>query len=269
MSAKQPDKAAIDAYLAAVDVKGAIGAMSSEGKKIGGLRGAYFEGLGVCFAAMWDLVQEILGRGEPVPYERCVIGSTGKSPEPSHPEGKRRRVAELLAKAGYPSKTGDELLTAVDAWRARADGARQVHPDARRRLDRAVLRRHGEVPRSAPSAGALRRAPGQHEVPADQGRLVLRLDELHRPRAQARRHVPSTRPRTRSTRRSRFPCPEFAQLVSHEVVPGPRHDVGRHPGPLRRGKRLGFEATVLTMNSRGAALMRGDRQQRDPDRATA
>ena len=45
---------------------------------------------------MWDLVQEILGRGEPVPYERCVIGSTGKSPEPSHPEGKRERVRELL-----------------------------------------------------------------------------------------------------------------------------------------------------------------------------
>src|SRR5512141_1226909 len=117
VSSKQPDKAAIDAYLAAVDVKGAIGSMSSEGKKIGGLRGAYFEGLGVCFAAMWDLVQEILGRGEPVPYERCVIGSTGKSPEPSHPEGKRQRVAELLAKAGYPSRTGDELLSAVDAWR--------------------------------------------------------------------------------------------------------------------------------------------------------
>src|SRR6476646_8385922 len=74
VSAKQPDKAAIDAYLAAVDVQGAIGALSAEGKKIGGLRGAYFEGLGICFSAMWDLVQEILGRGEPVPYERCVIG---------------------------------------------------------------------------------------------------------------------------------------------------------------------------------------------------
>ena len=108
VSAKQPDKGAIDAYLAAVDVKGAIDAMSSEGKKIGGLRGAYFVGLGICFSAMWDLVQEILGRGEPVPYERCVIGSTGKLPEPSHPEGKRERVSELLAKAGYPSKTGEE-----------------------------------------------------------------------------------------------------------------------------------------------------------------
>src|SRR5712692_4357913 len=117
VSAKQPDKQAIDAYLAAVDVKGAIDAMSSEGKSIGGLRGAYLEGLGVCFTAMWDLGKEILGRGDPVPYERCVIGSTGRAPERSHPEGKRERARELLAKAGYPSRTGEELLSAVDAWR--------------------------------------------------------------------------------------------------------------------------------------------------------
>src|SRR5215469_18669679 len=107
VGAKEPDKAAIDAYLAAVDVKGAIDQMTAKGKKLGGLRGAYLEGLGICFLAMWDLVQEILGRGEPVPYERCVIGSTGKPPEPSRPEKKRERVKELLARAGYSSKTRD------------------------------------------------------------------------------------------------------------------------------------------------------------------
>src|SRR6266542_5073876 len=63
VSAKQPDKAAIDAYLAAVDVKGAIDALTAEGKRLGGLRGGYFEGLGTCFLAMWDLVLAILGRG--------------------------------------------------------------------------------------------------------------------------------------------------------------------------------------------------------------
>src|SRR5512144_2135276 len=43
VSAKQPDVPAIDAYLSAVDVKGAIEGMTSEGRKLGGLRGAYFE----------------------------------------------------------------------------------------------------------------------------------------------------------------------------------------------------------------------------------
>src|SRR4030095_15691853 len=117
VSAKAPDRAAIDAYLKAVDVKGAIDAMASDGRRLGGLRGAYFDGLGISLTAMWDLVLEILGQGPPVPYERCVIGSTGKPPEPSHPESKRERVAALLTKAGYSSKDGAALLSAVDAWR--------------------------------------------------------------------------------------------------------------------------------------------------------
>src|SRR5262245_48237942 len=117
VSAKEPDRTAIEAYLAAMDVKGAIDDLAATGKKLGGLRGGYFEGLAICFGAMWDLVMEILGKGPAVPYERCVIGSTGKPPEPSRPEEKRRRVAELLARAGHPSRTGPELLAAVDAWR--------------------------------------------------------------------------------------------------------------------------------------------------------
>jgi len=36
VSAKEPDKAAIDAYLAAIDVKGSIDRMWAEGKKLGG-----------------------------------------------------------------------------------------------------------------------------------------------------------------------------------------------------------------------------------------
>ena len=37
------------------------------------------------------------------PYERSVESSTGKPPEPSKPEAKRERVAELLSRAGYPT----------------------------------------------------------------------------------------------------------------------------------------------------------------------
>ena len=44
---------------------------------------------------------EILGKGEAVPYERCVRASTGSDPQPSNPSAKRKRVLELLRRAGY------------------------------------------------------------------------------------------------------------------------------------------------------------------------
>ncbi len=117
VSAKEPDREAIEAYLKAVDIRGAIQSLGAEGRSAGGLRGQYLGGLALCFETMWDLAMEILGRGEPVPYERCVRASTGREPEPSDPRAKRERVTELLARAGHPSRTGEELLAAVDAWR--------------------------------------------------------------------------------------------------------------------------------------------------------
>jgi hypothetical protein len=66
---------------------------------------------------MWDLAMEVLGKGDPVPYARAVEASTGKPPEPSNPEAKRERVAELLGRAGYKSSDSAGLLSAVDAWR--------------------------------------------------------------------------------------------------------------------------------------------------------
>jgi len=50
--------------------------------------------------------------------------------------------------------------------------------------------------------------------------------------------------------------PEFAQLVSHEVVPGHVTDFALAQA-LYIERKLGFEATVLTMNTRGATLSEG------------
>ena len=84
--------AAIDRYLAQVDIPGAIEGLKRAAGESGGLRGEYLAGLALCFDAMWDLAMEILGRGAPVPYERCVAASTGRAPEPSDPARKRERV---------------------------------------------------------------------------------------------------------------------------------------------------------------------------------
>ena len=74
---------------------------SPRGRAVGGLRGQYLVGLANCLEIMWDLAMEILGKGPAVPYARCVEASTGRPPEPSKPEAKRDRVAELLNRAGY------------------------------------------------------------------------------------------------------------------------------------------------------------------------
>jgi hypothetical protein len=117
VSVGDKNRQAIDSYLATVDVIGAIRGVREEAVAIGGARGEYVAGLALSFEVMWDLAMEILGKGDPVPYERCVLASTGRPPEPSKPEAKRELAAELLAAAGYPSGNCGELLAAVDAWR--------------------------------------------------------------------------------------------------------------------------------------------------------
>src|SRR5512133_2335456 len=68
-----PDAAALDAYLAAADVPGAIDALASAAGALGGLRGAYLAGEAECLRVIWDLALELRGRGPKVPYERCVV----------------------------------------------------------------------------------------------------------------------------------------------------------------------------------------------------
>jgi len=114
---KKVDRAAVEAYLKEIDLPAAISGLKKEANKISGLRGSYLSGLHLCLETMWDLAMEILGKGEPVPYAKCVEASTGKKPEASKPEKKRARVAELLARAGHPSSDSAGLLGAVDAWR--------------------------------------------------------------------------------------------------------------------------------------------------------
>ena len=255
VGAKTPDKPSIEAYIAAVNVKGAIARVISGSRALGGMRGAYLEGLGLCSEVMWDLAMEILGKGPEVPYERCVKTITGSAPEPSKPEEKRRRVADLLAAAGYRSNGSDSLLAAVDAWRK----------------DRLV--------------------PGK-SIPALGDAFIARYDALtvrnllpHLPRELAR--VPRANVRFLAIENAWFSgsmnylgharkpdgspeyeatyelnaalqisVPEFQQLVSHEVVPGHVTTFAYLQDLFVRGL-AGFEASVLTMNTRAAVLFEG------------
>ncbi len=255
VSAKAPDKEAIDAYLAAVDVKGAIDAMAAEGSRLGGLRGAYFGGLGISLGAIWDLVMEILEKGPAVPYERCVIGSTGKPPEPSQPEEKRGRVGELLAKVGYPSKSGADLVGAVEAWRRE----RLVPKKSIAALADAFIAQFeaGTSRHLAPHLPAdLRGVPRANMtfLPIPDAWFSGSMNYLGR--ARKTDGSPEYEATYEINASLDISVPEFMQLVSHEVVPGHVTTSALIQGLYVRG-RIGFEGTVLTMNSRAAALAEG------------
>lgn len=67
VGAKKPDRPAIESYLTAVDVRGAIQGMADQLKTLPPQRGSYLKGLVPCFEVMWDLAMERLGRGKRFP----------------------------------------------------------------------------------------------------------------------------------------------------------------------------------------------------------
>src|SRR5262249_45263726 len=96
VSARQPDRPTIDAYIQEVDVPGAIREIHAQARQIAGVRSATLKGLAECLHIMWDLAMEMIGKGDPVPYERCMRAATGVVPHASDPKSKRQQLAELL-----------------------------------------------------------------------------------------------------------------------------------------------------------------------------
>lgn len=252
VSAKEPDRAAIKAYLAKVDVHAAILAVAAEGKKLKGLRGSYLLGLAQCFEVMWDLAMEILDQGEPVPYDRCVRTLTGKAPEPSDPAAKKHLLAELLAKAGH----GEESLRkGVDAWRQ----ARLVPSKSIPALGAAFIAQYDALSDRhlapyLPKAFQMVPRANVSFLPIENAWFSGSMNYLGRARkADGTPEYESTYELNAALQIS---IPEFQQLVSHEVVPG-HVTTFAYLQNLYVRKKVGLEASILTMNTRAAALFEG------------
>jgi hypothetical protein len=253
VSGKTIDRTAIEHYLKEVDLPKAIAGVNEEARKICGLRGGYLEGLADALQTMWDLAMEMLGKGPAVPYERCVLSSTAKAPEPSNPKAKCDRVAELLSKAGYATTSG--LLPAVDAWRKE----RVIPMASVRALSTAVIAHYDRLSET----NLLPHLPGElHSVPranidflpikdawfSGSMNYVGRARNLDRsPKYEATYEINASLQITE---------PEFEQLISHEVVPGHVTTFAYLQNLYYRGL-AGFEASVLTMNTRAATLFEG------------
>lgn len=255
VGATAPDRDALRAYLTAVDIASALSSLKSEAAAIAGLRGEYLSGLVLCFETMFALVLEILGEGPAVPYENCVQASTGRPPEPSDPAARRERVTELLRKAGYPSSNGDELLAAVDSWRKA-----QAVPMASIRLLGAAVIGHFEQLTARNVAPHL---PVElHSVPSANIQFLPIRDAWFSGSMNylGRARKPDGSPEYEATYEInaslQISVPEFLQLVSHEVAPG-HVTTFAYLQNLYWRRLAGFEASVLTMNTRAATLFEG------------
>jgi len=250
-SAKAPDRAAIDAYLEVVDLPAAIAAVGEGARAVGGLRGRYLEGLAFSCTVMWELVEELLGRGEPVPYRRAVEASCGAAPTPSRPEAKRERVAALLDGAGY----GGDVREAVARWR----GERLVPRKSIRALaDAFIAQLDAEtarhlLPHLPESLHGVPRANVAF-LPIENAWFSGSMNYLGRARrADGSPEYEATYELNASLEIS---VPEFVQLVSHEVVPG-HVTTFAYLQHLYWTGEVGFEASVPTMNTRAATLAEG------------
>jgi hypothetical protein len=252
VGAKQPDAAAIDDYLRRIDVPGAIAEVRRNAAEFGGLRGEYLTGLALCFETMWDLAMEVLGRGAAVPYDRCVEASTGAPPEPSDPAVHRDRLAELLAVA-----TGDlpRLLEIADEWRKQ----HRVPMASIGLLGTAVISHFDELS----LRHLLPHLPLElHEVPRANIEFLAIKDAWFSGSMNylGRKRRADSSPQYEATYEINasleISLPEFFQLVSHEVVPG-HVTTFAYLQNLYHRSAVGFEASVLTMNTRAATLFEG------------
>ena len=253
LSAGEVDRPAVEAYLEAVNLREALDLVAAEGSSQPGARGPFLSGLSTCLDVMWDLAMEALDRGEPVPYARSVEASTGAAPTPSNPAAMVAALTSLLDEAGYSPE--GSVLDAADAWRA----------------DRMT---------PAASIGALARAfiaeleagTAAHVLP------YLPTEMLGVPRANVefmpikdawfsgsmnylgRKRSPDGKPLYDASYEINasleISIPEYMHLVSHEVVPGHVMTFAYVQHLYVLGK-VGFEGTMLTMNSRYSTLAEG------------
>jgi len=255
VGAKKLDRTAIESFLDAINVRGAIQKMAEEVESLPSHRRSYLKGLVPCFEVMWDLAMERLGKGPQVSYERCVRASTGVPPQSSNPAAKRKRVRELLDRSGYPSSGSDELCAAADAWRTE----RAIPTNSIPALSSAFISELEHLTRKnllpyLPKA--LHAVPLANIcfLPITGAWFSGSMNYLGRARKPD--GTPEYEASYEINAALHISVPEFQQLVSHEVVPGHVTTFAFLQNLFER-KKVGFEATVLTMNTPGASLFEG------------
>jgi hypothetical protein len=255
LSAERPNVGFIDAYLDAVNVAEALGGVRELAPRVGGVRGAFLAGMSQCLDVMWDLAMEALDRGDPVPYARSVEASCARPPSASDPDPKVAAVAELLSNAGYSADSRTDLGDAVAAWRR----DRRVAPATIPALSRALIAELDAgaathlLPHLPEAMAAVPRANVEF-LPIEDAWFSGSMNYVGRDRDAAGR--PAYEATYELNASLEISLPEFHELVSHEVVPGHVTTFAYVQSLYVLGE-VGFEGTVLTMNTRYSTLAEG------------
>lgn len=256
LSAAEPDRRAVQAYLDRFDLPAAFRRVAEQAEAFTPLRRRYLLGLVSSLQVMLELAHEALGTGPAVPYERCTLASTGEPPQQVDPRPLRDEVAELLAGLGIdPGPDPTSLLAAVDRWRQ----GRLVQPAELGALSSELVSTLDELTSRnvLPHLPKLLRTVPRTNVtflPLQDAWFSGSMNYLGRQRDE--RGEPLYEATYEINAKLEISRPEFAALVAHEVVPGHvmTYALVQHLG--FRG-RLGMEATIQTMSSRGATLNEG------------
>lgn len=255
VSAKEPDKKAIAAYVDSIGLREALATVNAAARKAGGLHGDYLVAEAECLQVMLDLAHEVVGLGQPVAYERCVVASTGRKPSPSNGSPKRQQVAELLRSQGYAVSGDAQLLAAVDGWRRERLVPRKsikaiadaVIAELQALVTRNLLPHLSKELRDVPRANITFLPIENAWFSGSMNYLGRERNKDGSPRYEATYEINAA---------LEISYPEFQQLVSHEVVPG-HVTTFAYLQNLYLRRKAGFEATVQTMNTRAGTLAEG------------
>jgi hypothetical protein len=164
-------------------------------------------------------------------------------------------VRELLDKAGYPSSGSDELCAAADAWRAE----RAIPTASIQALSSAFI---CELSQLALKNLIPYLPENLHSVPLANIRFLpitgawFSGSMNYLGRARKADGTPEYEASYEINASLHISVPEFQQLVSHEVVPG-HVTTFAFLQNMYELNTVGFESTVLSMNTLGASLFEG------------
>jgi hypothetical protein len=255
VSAEQPDAGAVDRFLEAVDVAGAIALVRGQAVRLGGLRGAFLGNLGESLQVVWELAMEVLERGERVPYERCVHAATGGMAQPSDPAPLREALTALLLRAGCLGPGETVTTEGVERWRAQ----RMVPPETLDASLRALtteldaLCKRNILPYLPKELLWVPRANVSFEIIPD---AFFSGAMTYLGRARRADGQPEYEARCEINGSLEISAPELVEFVSHEVVPGHVTSLAYLQALYVQGV-VGFEATVQVLSGRCCTLLEG------------
>ncbi|MBI5537160.1 MAG: hypothetical protein HY898_30840 [Deltaproteobacteria bacterium] len=256
VSAKQPDREAIRSYLATWKPADQIDRIVKHASTFEPMRRSLVLALADTMRVQLDLAMELLGDGPPVAYERCVIASTGEPAREASTKAELEQVRDLLGQLGekVPSGSGG-LLEAIDAWRGRTwvghEGIDKANQRVISELEALVL------------DNFVRHLPEElKQVPRANVKFILLKEAWfsgsmnYIGRARKPDGTPEYEAEYELNASIQKSQAEFLHLVSHEVVPGHVTTFAFIQNQYHRGL-LGFESTILTMNTRHSTLFEG------------